>query len=139
TSELANDLGNLASRSLAMIGKYREGIVPDAPPTDLDAVTDAAIADYRRRMDACLLHEGAATAIGLVSAANAFVGDRAPWALAKDPARAGELDQVLASLARSLAVSAVMLTPYMPERMAELLRQLGAPEETPLLDELPGL
>ena len=139
TSELANDLGNLASRSLSMIAKYRDGVVPDAAGTDLDEATDAAIAQYRDRMEGLLLHEGSAAVLGLVSTANAFVGNRAPWKLAKDPERSAELDQVLASLARALAVSAVLLTPFMPNKMEELWRQLGAPDGPPLLSDLPSL
>ena len=62
TSELANDLGNLASRSLSMIDKYRGGVVPDAAATALDAVAEGVIDRYRQKMDAFLLHEGAAAA-----------------------------------------------------------------------------
>ena len=139
TSELANDLGNLASRSISMILKYRDGLVPEAGRTTLDDAVDGAVARYREKMDEYLLHEGAAAALELVSVANAFVGEQAPWKLAKDPERAAELDAVLASLARALAVSAVLLTPYMPSKAAELWRQLGAPRQLPTLDELPSL
>jgi methionyl-tRNA synthetase len=139
TSELANDLGNLASRSLSMIEKYRGGTVPEAEPTELDRRVDAAIGEYRQRMDDLLLHEGAAVALGLVSAANAFVGESAPWKLAKDPASSAQLDGVLASLARALAVTSLLLSPFMPEKAAELWRQLGGPESLPSLDELSGL
>src|SRR5690606_15076931 len=108
TSELANDLGNLASRSISMIRKYRDGAVPAAAASTLDAEADAAIERYTDRMDAYLLHDGAAAAMELVSKANAFVGEHAPWKLAKDPERADELDSVLRSLARTLAVAATL-------------------------------
>jgi methionyl-tRNA synthetase len=139
TSELANDLGNLASRSISMILKYRGSVVPEAAPTELDQLADQAVARYRDRMDAYLLHEGAAAALALVSAANAFVGERAPWKLAKDESSSAELDSVLASLARALAVSGVLLSPFIPGRAAELWRQLGGPPAFPTLDELPSL
>ena len=139
TAELANDLGNLASRSISMILKYRDGTVPSGTPTSLDAAIDDGIERYRARMDGYLLHEGAAAALEVVSAANAFVGESAPWKLAKDPDRAAELDAVLASLARALAVTAVLLTPFLPRKARELWSSLGGAEVLPSLDELRAL
>jgi methionyl-tRNA synthetase len=140
TSELANGLGNLGSRSLSMVEKYRGGTVPAAAPTSLDAAVDAALAQYRTAMDAMLLHEGAAAAFAVVDAANAFVAETAPWKLAKDPERAAELDGVLAALVRAVAVSAVLLSPFMPGKMRELWTRLGSGSESlPLLDQLAAL
>jgi methionyl-tRNA synthetase len=140
TAELANDLGNLASRTLAMVQKYRGGVVPGGAPTELDAKIDEAVARYREKMDACLLHEGAAAAMSLVADANAFVGESAPWKLAKDPARAADLDAALTSLVRALAAAAVLLSPFMPAKMEELWGRLGAPDPlTAALDGLPAL
>lgn len=130
-SELANDLGNLANRTIAMVAKYRDGEVPAASRTELDQLADQAVERYADRMDALMLHEGAATAIGLVGAANAFVGDRAPWKLAKEPDRAAELDAALASLVRTLGVVAVLLAPFMPGKMKELWDRLGTGGEPP--------
>jgi methionyl-tRNA synthetase len=139
TAELANDLGNLANRSLAMLARYRDGVVPPAEPTELDAAADAAIVRYGERMDRLLLHEGAAAAFTIVSQANAFVGDRAPWKLAKDPELAAELDAVLASLVRALAFAAVLLSPFMPGKMRELWDRLGSGAEPPPLADLAAL
>jgi len=139
TAELANDLGNLASRTLSMLAKYRDGIVPAAARTALDDATDAAIADYRMRMDALALHDGAAVAMRLAAEANGFVGTQAPWKLAKDPEAAAVLDATLASLIRSLGVLAVLLSPYMPGRMETLWSRLGAPGPMPSLAELPSV
>jgi methionyl-tRNA synthetase len=140
TAELANDLGNLASRTLAMVQKYRGGVVPGGARTELDARIDEGVSRYRERMDACLLHEGAAAAMSLVADANAFVGESAPWKLAKDPARAAELDAALSSLVRSLAAAAVLLSPFMPAKTEELWQRLGAPGAlTSALDQLPAL
>jgi methionyl-tRNA synthetase len=139
TSELANDLGNLASRTLSMVARYRESLVPTGERTPLDEHTDAAIALYREKMDAYLLHDGAAAALALVAEANGFVGVRAPWKLAKDPAQAAELDATLAALIRSLVVAAALLAPFMPEKMQELWTALGAPTPLPTLDELANL
>ena len=138
-SELANDLGNLASRSISMIRKYREGVVPAGAATALDAAADTAIARYTDRMDAFLLHEGLAVVMELVSRANAFVGEHAPWKLAKDPERAAELDAVLGSLARTLAITASLLSPVLPSRAEALREMLGGPQERPLLDALSTL
>src|SRR5690606_28089233 len=101
--------------------------------TTLDDRADEAVAAYRERMDAFMLQDGAAAALALVAEANAFVGDRAPWKLAKDPERAAELDAVLASLVRTLAVSTALLSPFMPVKMAELWGALGSPEPVPAL------
>jgi methionyl-tRNA synthetase len=140
TAELANDLGNLANRTLSMLARYRGGVVPAGRRTALDEAAERAVARYRERMDALLLHEGAAAAFSLVSEANGFVGSQAPWTLAKDPARADELDATLAALVRALAVVAVLLSPFMPAKMAELWSRLGGGAAArPSLDELPRL
>ncbi|MFH1763377.1 MAG: methionine--tRNA ligase [Gemmatimonadota bacterium] len=125
TSELANDLGNLANRSLTMLKKYRGGAIPAADPRSLDDACSKAVEKYKEVMDAGLLHLGMATAMELVSNANGFIEKQAPWTLAKDPACAPELDATLASLVRALLVVATLLHPFMPERMEELARRLG--------------
>jgi methionyl-tRNA synthetase len=135
TAELANDLGNLASRSLAMIKRYRDGVVPAGERTSLDDRIPEALVSYRAAMDANLLHEGIKAAMALAAAANTFVDERAPWEQAKDPARASELDATLASLARALAALATLLEPFMPERMGALARNLGL-DDVPLLADV---
>jgi methionyl-tRNA synthetase len=139
TAELANDLGNLANRSLSMVGRYRDGTVPRAARTELDERADQTIGLYRERMSANRLHDGAAAAFALISDANSFVEERAPWKLAKDPARAAELDATLASLVRTLAIASVILSPFMPTKMAELWERLGTGREMPYLLELSAL
>ncbi len=137
TSDLANDLGNLANRTLSMLGRYRGGVVPAAALTELDERADTLIERYTERMEACLLHEGAAAAFALVSEANGFVEARAPWKLAKDPERSAELDSTLASLVRVLAIAAALLSPFMPGKMADLWGRLGTGSTGfPRLDEL---
>jgi methionyl-tRNA synthetase len=131
-SELADNFGNLTSRSLAMIERYREGLVPAGGPTPLDEDIAAALVRYRAAMDGQLLHHGLAAAFALSSSANQFVDARAPWSQAKDPALAGELDATLAALARCVAALATLLQPFMPGKMAEVVARLGLQATTPL-------
>jgi methionyl-tRNA synthetase len=135
TSELANDLGNLANRSLTMIEKYRGGGIPAADPRSLDDACRRAVESYKEVMDAGLLHLGISTAMELVSTANGFIERQAPWTLAKDPASGPELDSTLASLARALLVAATLLHPFMPDKMGELARRVGA-WDVPTLEEV---
>jgi methionyl-tRNA synthetase len=139
TSELANDLGNLANRSLVMLAKYRDGRTPAAARSELDRFADEAVARYRDRMDRLLLHEGAAAAFSMISEANGFIVQHAPWKLAKDPERSAELDAVLASLVRVLAIAATVLSPFMPDKMSALWARLGGGAGMPSLDALPAL
>jgi methionyl-tRNA synthetase len=133
TSELANDVGNLASRTLAMIHKYRDGSIPQGEPRSLDEASREAVVKYQNAMDASLIHQGIAAALELTSLANHFVEDQAPWTLAKDPEGADELDATLASLARALLVLATLLHPIMPGTMEEMARRLGV-EDIPTLE-----
>ncbi len=132
-AELANDLGNLANRALSMIHKYRDGAVPAGGATGLDRHSRATLDAYREAMDAHLLHQAAAAAMKLAGAANGFIEETAPWKLAKDPSAGAELDDVLAGLARTLGRLAMLLSPFMPVKMAELWAALGGDGAIPTL------
>ena len=125
-SDLADGLGNLASRSLQMIVKYREGKVP-APggATALDTAGDAAVRRYGEAMEGLELKGGAEAAWDLVAAANQYIVQSAPWNLAKTGELQG-LDQVLGALARCLERLAIMTFPFMPEKAALLWASLGS-------------
>lgn len=127
TAELADDLGNLANRAISMVERYRGGVVPQGERTTLDDVVGRTLERYGRAMDAHLLHTGAAAAMELADAANAFVEERAPWTQAKDPAAAANLDATLASLIRAVAALSSLLEPFMPATMSQLAERLGLP------------
>ena len=133
-SELADNFGNLASRSISMIERYRDGLVPEGGQTPLDGDIAATLVRYRAAMDEQLLHQGLAAAFALSSSANQFVDARAPWSQAKDPARSAELDETLAALARCVAALATLLAPFMPGKMGEVATRLGLDGVTPLDD-----
>jgi len=128
TSDLANGLGNLASRTIAMIEKYCDGAVPNVSPAALAAAAPWVQAEreaYRLAMNGLLLHEALAAAWRVVARANEYVDRQAPWKLAKDASRTAELHDTLAALAWVLAHLALMLEPFMPTKAQELWRQLG--------------
>jgi methionyl-tRNA synthetase len=127
-ADLANNLGNLVSRVSAMAARYCGGTVgPTSSGSDrLARVGEQALASYRRAMDAFALHEGAAAAFRIVDATNEFIAETAPWTLAKNPANAGRVRQVLFDAAEAIRVAAVLLSPIMPSSTGEILRRIGA-------------
>src|SRR5918992_142352 len=126
TTELANEYGNLASRTLAMIGRYRDGVVPSAKPAEaLTAAFDGLSEAVHRRIDDVELTSGLDEIWQRIKLLNGYVQDEEPWQLAKDDAQAERLDQVLYSLAEGLRVVSVLLHAFMPTSAERLLRALG--------------
>ena len=125
-SDLADGLGNLASRSLQMLVKYRDGVVPRAARSTLDDDASAVLHAYEAAMDALDLRGGAEAAWKLVDQANQYIVRTAPWALAK-AGREEELDVALAALARTLYRLAVLSSPFLPGKAEELWAVLGQP------------
>jgi methionyl-tRNA synthetase len=129
TTELANEYGNLASRTLAMIGKYRDGVVPDAQPAaEIAMQFDGLARAVQGRIDRVEVSAALEDVWERVRALNRFVTEREPWQLAKDEAAAVELDEVLYTLAEGLRVVSVLLHPWIPESAERLLAALGRPE-----------
>jgi len=125
-TELANEYGNLASRTLAMIERYREGVVPEtqAPPAlvaELEGLAEAVCS----RLDRVEVSGALDDVWQAVRRLNRFVAEETPWKLAKDPERAADLDGVLYALAEGLRVVSVLLHPYMPSSAERLLTTLG--------------
>ncbi len=133
TAELADGLGNLASRSLAMIAKYRDGRVPAAADTSLDQAGREATLAYEAAMDASDLKGAAEAAWRIVTAANQYIVQTAPWALAK-AGREADLDTALAALGRALYRMAVLASPLLPRKAEELWGLLGQSGEAAKAD-----
>jgi methionyl-tRNA synthetase len=125
-TELANDYGNLASRVLAMVVRYRDGTVPEG---GVDAVLDEDFAGTIERFSSLLdraeLSQALEVAWVLVRRLNRYVEETAPWVLAKDEADPARLDEVLYNLVEGLRVTTLMLVPYLPETSEKLLSTLA--------------
>ena len=128
-TELANDFGNLASRTLAMVSRYREGIQPAAEPDPLLAADfDGAPGRIEALLDEAQLSQALEEIWVLVRRLNRYVEESQPWVLAKNEADAARLDQVLYSLAEGLRVVTLLLHPWLPDSTAKLLEALGQEE-----------
>ncbi|MDQ2940188.1 MAG: methionine--tRNA ligase [Actinomycetota bacterium] len=124
-TELANEYGNLASRTLAMVHRYRDGVVPDAE-ADPQLATDFGGAADRVRdlLDAAELSLALEVIWKLVRRLNQYVEESRPWDLAKEEAGAERLDSVLYNLAEGLRVTTLLLHPYLPDSSVRLLDAL---------------
>ncbi|MEP6620617.1 MAG: class I tRNA ligase family protein [bacterium] len=129
-ADLANSWGNLLSRVVAMVEKYRDGVVPIGERGVADAADALDIQRYHAAMDGSrgfLLHEALQCAMACVTRGNEYVQATQPWSIAKrtDDGASRELDNVLASLVRQLARVTVLLAPFMPSKAQEAWTQLG--------------
>ncbi|MGH8025067.1 MAG: class I tRNA ligase family protein, partial [Limisphaerales bacterium] len=123
-AELANGLGNLVNRSLSMLKRYRGGVVP-ARSDELSGETATAVEQTRARLEQFELQGALQSIQGLVTRANQYVDQTAPFKLAKDPAQAKRLDEVLYNLAETCRILAVLYQPFLPETSAKIYAQLG--------------
>ena len=140
--DLANDLGNLLNRTIAMINKYCEGIVPKyaskVTPYDSELSTAAAnvVGRYHEAMDKMEFSTALSEVWTLISRANKYIDETQPWVLAKDPEKKAELDSVMVHLAESLRIVAILLQPIMTETPANIFHQLGLTSEAMDLKDL---
>jgi methionyl-tRNA synthetase len=127
-AELANGLGNLVNRSLSMLQRYRRGRVP-ARADELLGDAARATAEVRAHLEAYRPKAALESIWTLVTRANQYVDQTAPFKLAKEPARAAQLDAVLYNLAEVCRVLAVLLWPFLPSTAGKIYAQLGLPGE----------
>lgn len=134
--DLANDLGNLLNRTIAMINKYCEGQVPTyaskVTPFDSELSTTAAnvIGKYHEAMEKMEFNTAIAEVWTLISRANKYIDETQPWILARDEEKKKELDSVMVHLAESLRIVAILLQPVMTETPKKIFEQLGLDSET---------
>ena len=128
-TELANDWGNLASRALAMIDRYRDGVVPDAREDPALCEGEDALEGVdgvvRELLDRVELTQALEAIWARVRRLNRYVEETKPWELAKDEGQSVRLDEVLYNLAEGIRVLALLLHPYMPETSGNLLEALA--------------
>jgi methionyl-tRNA synthetase len=125
-TELANEYGNLANRTLSMIGRYRDGVVPAADAeASLASAFEGAAARFRELLDRTELTQALEEAWKLVRRLNQYVEETRPWELSKDEAQAERLDSVLYGLAEGLRVTTLLIHAYMPDTTSRLLDALA--------------
>ena len=124
SAELANGLGNLVNRSLSMLKRYRNGVVPKTS-NELAPEAEKVIAETRAQLEQNQLQGALLTIWSLITRANQYVDQTAPFKLAKDPAQAERLDEVLYNLAEVCRILAVLLWPFLPGTAGKINAQLG--------------
>lgn len=136
-ADLANDLGNLLHRTISMINRFNDGVIQKGAPAEaldeeLAALAGKTVAFYEEGMEKMEINAVLKEVWGLISRANKYIDETAPWALAKDPAKKERLNTVLYNLAETLRVVAILVSPFIPHTTPKVLAQLGLAADKPL-------
>ncbi len=133
-ADLANTLGNLVNRSIAMVNKYFGSIPTPGEETDLDkdlkSCIEATIVSYRKKMDEYKTADALDAVFELIRRCNKYIDETTPWVLAKDDAGKERLKTVLYNLLESIRIIAVILTPFLPDTAKEIQRQIACTDES---------